>query len=243
MRSSLLGACVLLASWNGLFAATYDLSKEKPPQGPLGVGLDYGFAKSSGDSVWSPRNWVYNSHIKFNGDVSTITDGQLVQIAMDGYKEIIAVQTQYNLNTRRSSPRVMSVLAVDKDIFIVSSQRGKASFMTEFGNTKVRESLERCQAMFAETAAAIEQPGHKNDASCGEVMAAHLFYSTYPEKNLADMKAVEVSVKDYDLADGKGKLIQVLDPCPGAKTVRRTPTALRLLPFFLRTRVGVCKVS
>lgn len=202
----------------------YNLDQELGPPGPLGVSLDYQFATSGSHDPARPflRNWVFNSHIIFNQDVSTITDGQLVQIAIDAYGEIDAVQKQYQLNKGKTTPRVMSILAFDSEIILVSSQKGSASFMTDFGNSKVRDSLQRCELMYANTASTILQAGHKNGASCGEVMAAHLFYQMYPEKNLADMKAVEVSIASHALDEDKSKSLQVLDPCPGRVEVSLT---------------------
>jgi hypothetical protein len=75
----------------GSITATYDISADLAPAGPLGVTLDRSFALNwptttqPDDEV--PRNWMYSSHLTFTQPVATITDGQLWQMAIDAYNE------------------------------------------------------------------------------------------------------------------------------------------------------------
>lgn len=72
-------------------AWTYDISSPLDPKGKLGVTLDLSLALNFPQHTASDddalRNWVYSSHLIFNGSVSDITDGQLWQIATDAFKE------------------------------------------------------------------------------------------------------------------------------------------------------------
>ena len=83
---------VLLAAFSlALQILAYDISSPRDPQGKLGVSLDLSLALTSPQQTSSDdnalRNWVYSTHLIFNGSISDVTDGQLWQIATDGYKE------------------------------------------------------------------------------------------------------------------------------------------------------------
>lgn len=197
----------------GAALAAVDLSKRLDPQGPLGLGLEYEFAKTGSSRR---RPWQYNTHITFNEPTSAITDGQLVQIAVDAMDEMYDEQLQYGVKkTAWNTPYVISAIRFDNEIIVASSQKGGWQFMQNFPESKVSDALRRCQATFRQDTGIDTE--HKNGASCGEVMAAHIFYQLYPDKNLQDMDVVSVSVAEYILVKNgiTGVLKkQVIDPCP-----------------------------
>jgi hypothetical protein len=112
----------------------YDFSERKQPQGPLGIMLDYGLAKSWPPSIndrgaEAQRNWFYSSHLTFKEPVSMITDGQLWQMARDALDEIPAVLTQYSISKNKGISRAMTVLAFGNEIILASMKKGDDSFI------------------------------------------------------------------------------------------------------------------
>lgn len=133
-----------------------DLSKQYPPQGYLGVGLDFPMALSSGE--WNPeerfskrRNFVFNSHIVLENEALKLSPGQQAQMALDAFNEMGKELDRYDITSQKSIPGVMLALLFDNEIILSSSQKGPAQFMTDFGDPRLREDLLRCQATFRET--------------------------------------------------------------------------------------------
>lgn len=83
--------CLLAAVFSAVQVWPYDISSPLDPKGKLGVTLDLSLALTSPQHTTSDdnalRNWVYSSHLIFNGSISDITDGQLWQIATDAFQE------------------------------------------------------------------------------------------------------------------------------------------------------------
>lgn len=109
----------------------------------MGITLDYSLAIARpnlptppGRGKQNARMVLFSSHLTFNDDVSSITDGQLTQMALDAYNEIAGARTQYGLN-RDTQPGALSVMAFDKEIILASSQKGKTSFTYEMTQTDV----------------------------------------------------------------------------------------------------------
>lgn len=181
---------------------SYDLSQRRQPQGPLGVALDFSFATSFPvglDANPQPRrNWMFSSHLTFAQPVNTITDGQLWQIARDAYAEIEPERLQYRISDRGQA-NAMTVLAFGHELILASSQKGPTSFSYTFQDTRVLETLRICQAAYMITSSTGSNLKHRTDGRCGEVMAAHLYYTLYETPFLPAQHArVATVVNDGD---------------------------------------------
>ncbi|RYP70472.1 hypothetical protein DL769_004961 [Monosporascus sp. CRB-8-3] len=199
------------------FGKAYDLTKPLKPKGPLGVTLDYSLATAwpeprdpKDNKVF--RNWVWTSHLQFKNPVSEITDGQLWKIARDAWDEAQIDRDQYGLSDY-SKPSAMTILAWGNEIILASSQKGRSSFTYEYKNTPVRETLELCQIVWRE-----DGPGdgktdkkHRTEGKCGELMAAHLYYSEDATITLAERNARVGTVVE------KRKNLENTDPCGDPK--------------------------
>ncbi|KAJ0413257.1 hypothetical protein BJY00DRAFT_64690 [Aspergillus carlsbadensis] len=212
---------LILCAFSPLLGA-YDLrvgpraENEDETLGPLGVTLDYNMASTwpkekirKGSSV--QRNWVYSSRIRFfgfEGAETRLTDGQLWQIARDAWMEIDADMQYYGIG-KKFKPKAMSVLAFPNELILVSSQRGLNSFAYDYPQSKVVKTLRLCQAVWRDT---MGMDGtHGNDASCGEVMAAHLYYTQHT------MPLSERNSRIVTLVNGNQ-----IGPCAGANRAKDT---------------------
>ncbi|RYP45986.1 hypothetical protein DL768_007736 [Monosporascus sp. mg162] len=207
------------------FGNGYDLSKPLKPRGPLGVTLDYSLATAwpeprdpKDNKVF--RNWVWTSHIQFKNPVSEITDRQIWQIARDAWDEVQIDREQYGISDR-SKPGAMTVLAWGNEMILASSQKGTSSFTYKYKNTPVLETLELCQIVWRE-----HGPGggetdkqHRTEGKCGELMAAHLYYSQDATVALAQRNARVATVVE------KGREVKNEDPCgdPNQVSKNRRP--------------------
>lgn len=181
-------ALLLLVIWCAFSTVlgAYDPTTRRKPQGPLGVALDFSFANNwprelSNSDTQTPRNWMWSSHITFKYPVSAITDGQLWQIATDAYKEIPADMNQYGISVNKHQPGALTILAFGNEIILASSQRGQPSYTYNYANTDVLESLKLCQIIWKDNGPddSSTDKQHANRGQCGEVIAAHLYYSIY----------------------------------------------------------------
>ncbi|PWY96629.1 hypothetical protein BO94DRAFT_541429 [Aspergillus sclerotioniger CBS 115572] len=205
---------LLLVIWCAFTSARepYDLSIRRDPQGPLGVRLDYAFATNWPTSInaipgrKTRRNWLWSSHLTFNSPVSTITDAQLWQMALDGYNEIQDDMDLYSITGRNNKPNALTVLAFEDEIIIASSQRGETSFSYNFANTEVLKTLQLCQIMWKDDTG--EDLQHRREEKFGEVMAAHMYYTIH-NAPLVDQKA-RVATVMWDSVEAKLKQV---DPC------------------------------
>lgn len=175
-KSLVLG--VLLAFSHVLDAS--NLEEKLPPEGQLGVRLDYELATMSKDQIDANHQWMFSSHLTFKEEVKSITDGQLTKIAIDAYKEMEADFPQYNIaRPRKLLPGVMIIMAFGKEIILVSSQKGLGALIERYPESPVSLDLQRCM---------IERGSeHAHQGKCGEPMAFHLYYRTHPEEPLSEL--------------------------------------------------------
>ncbi|KAL2812049.1 hypothetical protein BJX63DRAFT_432863 [Aspergillus granulosus] len=163
------------------------------------------------------RNWVYSSRIRFSrfeGEKTRLTDGQLGQIARDAWVEIDADMEYYRIS-KRFKPKAISVLAFPNEIIIVSSQRGQNSFAYDYPQSKVVKTLRLCQAIWRDTIGVDDT--HGNAGSCGEVMAAHLYYTQH------SMPLSERNARIVTLVTG-----EQIGPCAGNKRAKVRHLGLQL---------------
>jgi hypothetical protein len=199
----------------------YDISQKLPPQGPLGVALDYSLATAFPDiqdpnNANVPRNWAWSSHLVFAQPVSTITDAQLWQIALDGYDEMIADAQDYAVGVS-NRPKAMSVLAFGNELILASSQKGLTSFSYTYHSTPVLETLRLCQAVWGNRPGGTDSP-HNYGGSCAELMAAQLYYTLYTTPLSA--RAARIATVTLQKKDGQF-VPRPKDPCPDNALVSR----------------------
>ncbi|CZT51645.1 uncharacterized protein RSE6_12817 [Rhynchosporium secalis] len=189
---------------------TYDVSTELEPKGPLGIRLDYNVAMQAGTAERNDviRTVVFTSHLKFEHDVNAFSDGQLVQMAFDAYNEMLVEAARYDFHKTRATPSVMTVLAIEKEIFMASSQKGQGSFIHNFPHSPVSKSLAVCQAIFSDRTSMNRY--HENQAKCGEIMAAHSFFRANP--SFADLKGLGGRTISVDRLKGTEPLA-IKEPC------------------------------
>lgn len=179
--------------------------------------MDYSFASSFPVGLEANpqprRNWMFSSHLTFAQPVNSITDGQLWQIAHDAYAEIAPERLQYRISDRGQAG-AMTVLAFGNELILASSQKGPTSFSYTFQNTRVLQILRICQATYMITSSTVSNLEHRADDRCGEVMAAHLYYTLYDELLLPSQHARVATV----VKKTEGNLVP-LDPCGDASQI------------------------
>ncbi|RMD44935.1 hypothetical protein DV735_g183, partial [Chaetothyriales sp. CBS 134920] len=217
---------------NGLFTlllwslAIYQLyaftpGQRKEPQGDLKVTLDYSLAMLTpvNERPGHPgvRSYMWSSHVTFNGDVSEISDGQLVQLGLDAYAEMMAEWGPYGIG-KTHQPSVMGVLAWGHELIFASSQRGELLFAYNHQNTEVQAILRECGVVWRDTHAATQDQPHMRDGKCAEVMATQLYYMSRetPKPRLPDQSARVVAIQRY-----RGGL-EVVPPCGTGRTFKDT---------------------
>ncbi|KAJ5145521.1 uncharacterized protein N7515_000085 [Penicillium bovifimosum] len=146
--------CTVCTAW--------DLDKEHPPTGELGVRLDYHLARTwptplakKGKQI--PRTFMWSSHLTFEKDVSALEPSDLWQIAYDAYAEMEINRALYKVTGPKSTPRAMTVLAVGKEIFLASSMRGGSNFAFAYPKTKVSTSLNNAKRLSTRMGAQVQQ--------------------------------------------------------------------------------------
>lgn len=160
----------------------YDVSQELEPQGKLGVRLDYNLALSwptdypANKKPQPPRTWFFSSHLTFKNSVADIKDEQLWKMALDGYKEALNEWARYGIS-ERGKPGAMTVLAWDRYIILASSMKGVMSFSYAMKETPVSKTLEKCETLWRNAGNPKNKLKHMNQAKCGELMAAQIYYS------------------------------------------------------------------
>ena len=211
---------LLLGVFIALCNAAYDITRKIEPAGKLGVGLDLGLALSWPSNVDASENgiargWVWHSHLIFKEDVSSITDGQLWQMALDAYDEAQENRRSYGIGDG-GKPTAMAVMAWDKEIIFASSQKGSP---LSYGRpSPVRKYLDACGYVAGRKKGAL---AHRTKARCAEPMAAHLYYSIHSDP-LEDKKArIGTVVEDYNDSTN----IEQTDPCPKDRNVSCHPTS------------------
>jgi hypothetical protein len=130
-------------------------------------------------------------------------------MAHDAYREMFRNMKLYEVTNKNDRPRAMTILAVDKEIFIASSMKHSANFAFKNPETKVSLTLEQCQITFHKSGGQSTK-GHKNQANCGEVMSAQLYFSTEANKDIAlKGRSAKVCTVVLDAEDNS----QNTDPC------------------------------
>jgi hypothetical protein len=225
MRLPIHSAWLLFVFLVSFASAVFDLNQELDPEGALQVRLDYGFAlRSDGENIdLTPqkRNVVFSSVLSFAGSANDISDGQLVQMCLDAYGEMVREGQRYGV-PGGSKPSVMTVLAIGKLVILASSQRGPVVFTNLNSASPVSQSLNMCQLAFADVQQGRgEDPDnrdHKNERKCGEIMSAHLWFrimeqAGFPQESMRDYGGRIVSCSKY-----RGS-ISILRPCGSGEQV------------------------
>jgi len=210
---------LLLLSAFIILVDSVNLKEKLKPNGKLGVTLDYSFAISWPERIPAnapiKRNLLFSSHLKFSDLVLTITDGQLFKITLDAYDEMVVEANRYSVG-KRQIPGTMTALAFDKEIILVSSQKGQSFTYESSHPSPVLETLQLCEATCKEDRgiADDESKPHRNNGQCGEPMAAHLYYHSRDiEVPLSEQRARVVTVGPrVDKQDGLFK-VGYIGPC------------------------------
>lgn len=185
----------------------------KSPPNELGITLDYSLAATwpKGTTSAAPRNFLWSSHLTFNGPVSQISVAQLWGLAFDAYNYIGDDLDQYGLNPDDEYPRALTVLAWGNEIILASGQKGENSFTyKQRPKTQVTLSLERCHATYLLHHPNTKAIGHRRKGKCGEQMAAHLYYRapSTGETSLRDQNA-RIGTVVY----GNDGIVRATPPC------------------------------
>lgn len=153
MRLPIHSAWLLFVFLVSFASAVFDLNQELDPEGALQVRLDYGFAlRSDGENIdLTPqkRNVVLSSVLSFAGSANDISDGQLVQMCLDAYGEMVREGQRYGV-PGGSKPSVMTVLAIGKLVILAFSQRGPVVF-TNLNSASPCPSLSICASLPSQT--------------------------------------------------------------------------------------------
>lgn len=223
---------VIFVIWCALSTVSnaWNLDKEQPPpKNSLGVRLDFYLANAwpipllkKGKQI--SRTFLWSSHLKFDSEVSKLTDAQLWQMAHDGYWEMFENMKLYDITNKRDSPRAFTVLAVGNEIFLSSSMKGGGNFASAYPRTRVSKSLDLCQITF-NTRGGEGTNGHKNSGNCGEVMSAQMYYTTDDNENTPlktkDARVCTVVLNHADIP-------QNTDPCSDKVSDSEYPRICRL---------------
>lgn len=173
------------------FTGAYNLKKQYPTApGKLGVKLDYQVALGGEPAklVSGKINVVLTSYLEFKGDVSVVSDAQLLQIAKDAWNEMREARNQYQLGHSQYASKVMSLLAVGNEIFLASSQKGGSSVIDIFPDSPARLALQRCKV-------ASGNNEHKFERRCGEILAIHMYFKMHNNMPLNGLNARIVAIE------------------------------------------------
>jgi hypothetical protein len=208
----------------GCAVLAYDLDVRKRPKGELGVAIDISLALKwpevpkgqSPNKPQSPRNWLLSSHITFNEEVSTITDGQLWKIAIDAYNEMVPELQQYDVGLGKNLPGAMGLIAFGKELIIASSQKGPKMYIYQLldDDSPVKEDLALCQTVWVEAGLKSKKGIHRRDGKCSEVMAAQLYHVHHGDS----LSRHGARVVTMTIVDNKSGEIGPAPPC-GDKNV------------------------
>ena len=194
-----------------------DLRREHRPQGDLKVRLDYDLAKKSKKRLERAHRWVFSSHLKFNGNVADITDGQLRKIAEDAYQEMVENFMLYSPEMDEEIegkpvmiPAVITILAFGNEIILSSSQKGKSGFINDVTDSPVKDKLQLCMSTWADFGGNPKKPDHKNGRGCGEIMTLHQYYQIHTEKISHLVPKARATTVHKNWRDGT---IRIIPPC------------------------------
>lgn len=181
-------AAVLLLLLLSPLLWAFDISNDIAPTGPLGVRLDYVLATRKGGNANRERDrvLVWTSHLTFNGPVSDISDGQMVQLTLDAHKEMDVNFRAYDPRIEGGYPErlpaVMTALAFGSEIIFASSEKGGESFISLVGTSHTWKALSQCQILWGELTG--EAKDHAHGRHCGEVMAFHQYDVVHGKKDI-----------------------------------------------------------
>lgn len=176
----------------------------KPKADGLEVRLDYELYKRDNPG------YLFSSHLKFD-EKPEISDKQLKTMAIEGYKEMEGMISEYGIGNR-GKPTVITILAFDNEIFLASSQKGDPA-ITE--DSPVTDDLDRCRDEFNKGKGT--NTDHTNQRKCGEVMAFDHYYKSRvdPAKLGPDARIAAIAkVKQDGVAD-----YIVIPPCGTGEAV------------------------
>ncbi|QIW96308.1 hypothetical protein AMS68_001826 [Peltaster fructicola] len=211
MAISLLWWLTILVYTLAGVGALLDFRTEFNDQGSLGMKLDYNLARHSGldtDQQTSDddiRTLIVSTRLVFKGDVNTLSDGQLVQMGGDAFREKLVEFEKYGLKKTKQTSLV-TLLAVGNEIYISTPMRGSLEFTYSMQDSPVVAQLMEC-AILARRQGLVGR--HRFGATCGEPMVAHQYFRIHQDqRTLQGLGARVVSVRV-----GGTKGIKVIDPC------------------------------
>ncbi|GAB1205337.1 hypothetical protein APSETT445_004011 [Aspergillus pseudonomiae] len=159
----------------------------------LGIKQDMsvrlGEHKTGGNEKDGDRQWVWSSVIKLNKDKEAkevITDSQMIALVHHASDQMHADEN-YKKTNAKLQPSVMSALLVGDEVYLASSMKGDYSFIYEYnakpkkgkkagtGEVRAHVPQEIKTALGTAKEPPRENDQHKNDASCGEVMASYTY--------------------------------------------------------------------
>jgi hypothetical protein len=147
--------------------------------------------------------------------VSKITDGQLWQMAYDAYDEMTTEMGRYGVRAKKDVSTGLTILAFRNEIILSSMVKGLGAFAYDYPPSLVSKSLQLCQITW-ETGRGKEGEIHKNQGSCGEVMAVQLYYTIH-DSPLAEQNARVGAVL---FSKDNQKLVRT-PPCGTGRSVSR----------------------
>ncbi|PHH91299.1 hypothetical protein CDD83_1064 [Cordyceps sp. RAO-2017] len=139
-----------------------------------------------------------------------MTDKQLQNLGIEGYKEMEAMFKKYEMDPM-DQPSVLTVIAVDNHIFMASSQKGGAVIGSE---DEVSKQLDECQR-----SGNVPTNDHRYGRRCGEVMAFDKYYKGGLDKARLNSKDARVAaIRNQPDATGQrsGKY-RIVPPCGPTK--------------------------
>ncbi|RMJ16025.1 hypothetical protein BHE90_008711 [Fusarium euwallaceae] len=144
------------------------------------------------------HHWVTTSHIK--SIHTTLSDGQLLQLAIDAYGEMVDAIKAYGAS-QDVRPSAMTALAFDDEVILASSQKGYGSYSFDLEHTPVYSVLKLCQ-LAKVTSETVGKLGG-NQAMCGQVTALQLYHRQYPSrKDFKGRNARIVTVSSQESTEG-----------------------------------------
>ncbi|EEU39833.1 uncharacterized protein NECHADRAFT_79715 [Fusarium vanettenii 77-13-4] len=193
---------VLLLAFSHFLEAA-DFSRNRQPKGDLKVRLDYALATNGGRNKRlkseTAHKWVFSTYLVFNEPVSSITSGQLKQIAFDAFDEMAEDIMQYDPENEartgrpRRLPGVMTIMAFDNEIILASSQKGSVAFLSRYPDNPVSQTLDLCQTAWRDQVLSQEPENeqkatqdHFRQRKCGEVSTFFQYYQIH-DKKIADL--------------------------------------------------------
>ncbi|KAK7181481.1 hypothetical protein DPSP01_012486 [Paraphaeosphaeria sporulosa] len=183
---------ILLWSSNGAEAVNLK-TRKKPTNARVGVELDRDLFNAGPETYVAgaptvrakadANRIIFMAHWRVSGPLS---DGQLVQIAMDGYLDMLENVEQYGSAVgAKAIPGVITVFHWDQEIIVASSQ-SKGLPLTYTRNNHILPLIMECiQPATAKS----------NEAKCGEMSAAQLFVHLYPNTQINTKNIVTVTVE------------------------------------------------